>query len=304
MPTHGRRCPTAAAGRRSRRTSPRSSRRSSTSPAAGRPPSRTCKEPRGAAVDDRGRALDRGLRALAPARLRRRRRLPRRLGRARRRRVRLRELCGVAIARRRPLRRRHLERARPGLHPRGAFRASRRGALRAARRRGRAGRTRLGHRHGEPPRRLLRRAPRRTRRSSAARARARTSSRARSASPPRPSGVIYVADTGNRRIQVLGPDGAFRRRIAFPGWARTSNPTSRWTTTARSTPPSPPATPCSRSSPTGASCAAGRGGRRRPGSSRTRPVSRSTGKIVSSTSSTPATLRLEEFPLCRDRRTP
>ena len=39
-----------------------------------------------------------------------------------------------------------------------------------------------------------------------------------------PSGVIYVADTGNRRIQVLGPDGAFRGSFPFPGWGENVEP--------------------------------------------------------------------------------
>ncbi len=39
-----------------------------------------------------------------------------------------------------------------------------------------------------------------------------------------PSGEIYVADTGNRRIQVLGADGAPRRAFPFPGWADNAEP--------------------------------------------------------------------------------
>ena len=112
-----RRCPRPRPPRAAARTSPRRRPRSWRSRRAASPPSRTARAAR------RGRrrprpALGRRLRPLAPAGLRRRRRLPRRLGRPRRRQVRLRELCGVAIARRRALRRRHVERPRPGLHPR------------------------------------------------------------------------------------------------------------------------------------------------------------------------------------------
>jgi YYY domain-containing protein len=39
-----------------------------------------------------------------------------------------------------------------------------------------------------------------------------------------PSGEIYVADTVNRRIQVLGPDGSVLRAFAFPGWGENQEP--------------------------------------------------------------------------------
>jgi YYY domain-containing protein len=39
-----------------------------------------------------------------------------------------------------------------------------------------------------------------------------------------PSGVVYVADTVNRRIQVLNADGTFRGHIAFPGWGENVEP--------------------------------------------------------------------------------
>jgi YYY domain-containing protein len=38
------------------------------------------------------------------------------------------------------------------------------------------------------------------------------------------AGEIYVADTGNRRIQVLAPDGSVARVIAFPGWGENVEP--------------------------------------------------------------------------------
>jgi YYY domain-containing protein len=34
-----------------------------------------------------------------------------------------------------------------------------------------------------------------------------------------PSGSVYVADTGNHRIQILGPDGRFVRALPVPGWS-------------------------------------------------------------------------------------
>ncbi len=39
-----------------------------------------------------------------------------------------------------------------------------------------------------------------------------------------PSGEIFVADTGNKRIQVLGPDGTVRRALPFPGWGENVEP--------------------------------------------------------------------------------
>jgi YYY domain-containing protein len=38
------------------------------------------------------------------------------------------------------------------------------------------------------------------------------------------SGTIYVADTGNRRIQVLAPDGQLRGSFPFPGWGENAEP--------------------------------------------------------------------------------
>ncbi len=39
-----------------------------------------------------------------------------------------------------------------------------------------------------------------------------------------PGGEIYVGDTGNRRIQVLHPDGSLARVLAFPGWGENVEP--------------------------------------------------------------------------------
>ncbi len=39
-----------------------------------------------------------------------------------------------------------------------------------------------------------------------------------------PGGEIFVADTGNRRIQVLGPDGTLRRVLPFAGWGENVEP--------------------------------------------------------------------------------
>jgi DNA-binding beta-propeller fold protein YncE len=39
-----------------------------------------------------------------------------------------------------------------------------------------------------------------------------------------PSGEVFVADTRNRRVQVLGPDGEFRRALAVPGWEGSPEP--------------------------------------------------------------------------------
>jgi len=39
-----------------------------------------------------------------------------------------------------------------------------------------------------------------------------------------PSGLIFVADAGNQRVQVLGPDGQFRRAFPVPGWAGSAEP--------------------------------------------------------------------------------
>ena len=38
------------------------------------------------------------------------------------------------------------------------------------------------------------------------------------------SGEVYVADTRNRRVQVLGPDGEFRRALPVPGWDGSPEP--------------------------------------------------------------------------------
>jgi YYY domain-containing protein len=38
------------------------------------------------------------------------------------------------------------------------------------------------------------------------------------------SGTVYVADTGNRRIQMLGPDGQLRGSVPFPGWGENAEP--------------------------------------------------------------------------------
>src|SRR5262249_14835637 len=39
-----------------------------------------------------------------------------------------------------------------------------------------------------------------------------------------PSGRVYVADTDNRRIQVLSADGTFVRALPFPGWVEIAEP--------------------------------------------------------------------------------
>ena len=39
-----------------------------------------------------------------------------------------------------------------------------------------------------------------------------------------PSGLIYVADTVNKRIQVLGPDGSFKGSLRFPAWGENIEP--------------------------------------------------------------------------------
>ena len=69
----------------------------------------------------------------------------------------LRELCGVAIQGRCAPRRRHLERPRRGLHDRRGPAGEGGRSLWAAWRRDRARRQRLGHGHGQPPRRVVRR---------------------------------------------------------------------------------------------------------------------------------------------------
>jgi DNA-binding beta-propeller fold protein YncE len=39
-----------------------------------------------------------------------------------------------------------------------------------------------------------------------------------------PSGRVYVADSANKRVQVLDGSGAFRSRFAFPGWGPNTEP--------------------------------------------------------------------------------
>jgi len=39
-----------------------------------------------------------------------------------------------------------------------------------------------------------------------------------------PNGPVYVADTVNRRIQILNGDGTFRGHFAFPGWGENVEP--------------------------------------------------------------------------------
>jgi YYY domain-containing protein len=39
-----------------------------------------------------------------------------------------------------------------------------------------------------------------------------------------PTGEVFVGDTGNRRIQVFASDGTFRRSIPFPGWGENVEP--------------------------------------------------------------------------------
>jgi DNA-binding beta-propeller fold protein YncE len=39
-----------------------------------------------------------------------------------------------------------------------------------------------------------------------------------------PSGEVFVADAGNRRVQVLGPTGGFHREIRVAGWSESVEP--------------------------------------------------------------------------------
>ena len=76
----------------------------------------------------------------------------------------------------------------------------------------------LRHRHRQQADRALRRGGTRSRPPGAPRATGPGSSSSRWASRPTPPGRIYVADTGNHRIQVFEGDGAFVRQFPVYGW--------------------------------------------------------------------------------------
>ena len=104
-----------------------------------------------------------------------------------------------------------------------------------------------------------------------------------------PSGLVYVADAGNRRIQVLAASGDLvgepplrglgGQRRAGPGRRQGRDDLRHRPRGGRRRRPRP----------VGRRASAGSSPTTRAASSRTRPVSRSTGKTVSSTSSTPET---------------
>ena len=210
--------------RRRRRTSPRSGPRSRRRRTAGEPPFSKLREPRGAAVDGEDRVW---IADFGHSRLRVFDADGGFLGGWGGRgggEFGFKELCGVAIRGDDALRRRHVERPRPGLHDRGGSARVGGRALRAARHRRRSGRPRLGHRTPATTASSPTTASSRTAVSTASADRRRASSRAPSASPSSPSGSVYVADAGNQRIQILGTDGEPRGSFPFPGWAGNAEP--------------------------------------------------------------------------------
>ena len=183
--------------------------------------------------------LGRGFRQLAPARLRPRGGSLGGWGGRGSGEFGFRELCGVAIARRRPLRRGHLERTRPRVHRRRPPARLGRRALRPARHRRRPERTGLGHGHRKPPGRQLRPAPRRSahrRKEGRKTGRVREPHRDRGVAPAARSTSPTRETAGSRSCSRTAPSPACSRSRAG---AKTWSPASPSTPTARSGPPIP-----------------------------------------------------------------